>query len=70
MKFRKMITATAGAQPIPATSCSSLHTVDRKLIMSEMQILTAEEKHVYTGKVKVYNYMTYIKVEVVTMDVF
>ena len=40
MKFRKMIPATAGAQPISTISCPSLHTVDRKLTISEMQSLT------------------------------
>ena len=50
LKFRKMIPATAGVQPIPTTSCSSLHTVDRKLTISEMQTLTVEEKHVYLIK--------------------
>ena len=39
LKFRKMLPTTAGTQPIPTTSCSSLHTVDRKLTISEMQSL-------------------------------
>ena len=47
------IPVTAGAQPIPTTSCSFLHTVDRKLTISEMQSLTAEEKHVYTSETPV-----------------
>ena len=50
LKFRKMLPATAGTQPIPTTSCSSFHTVERKLTISEMQSLTAGEKHVYLIK--------------------